>query len=81
MKIKNLHDINTYHAYRNEVVFTGKDEYGKDFTIVFNNIELLEWLDIPYMKEQAIKHINEQGEAENLINKVGNFKNKNYDKN
>ena len=59
MKYKNLHDINTYQCHRNEVYLGGKDEDGKDFTIVFNTIELLEWLDTPHMKEQAIKYIEE----------------------
>jgi len=68
MKYKNLHDINTYQCHRNEVYLGGKDEDGKDFTIVFDTIELIFWLDIPYMKEQAIKHIKEIGEAPNKIN-------------
>tara|TARA_R110002020_G_scaffold363540_1_gene575834 strand:- start:962 stop:1192 length:231 start_codon:yes stop_codon:yes gene_type:complete len=66
MKYKNLHDINSYQCHRNEVYLSGKDENGKELTIVFNTIELLEWLDLPYMKEQAIKHIKEIGEDENL---------------
>tara|TARA_Y100000310_G_scaffold149029_1_gene148331 strand:+ start:7034 stop:7333 length:300 start_codon:yes stop_codon:yes gene_type:complete len=66
MKTKTLHYINSYQCHRNEVYLVGKDEYGKDFTIVFGTIELLECIDIPYMKEQAIKHIKEIGEGENL---------------
>ena len=38
--------------------------YWKDITIVFDTIELLEWLDTKYMKEQAIKHIKEIGMTE-----------------
>ena len=68
MKYKNLHDIYTYQCHRNEVYLGGKDEDGKDFTIVFDTIELIFWLDIPYMKEQAIKHIKEIGEVPNKIN-------------
>jgi len=75
MKCKHLHDFNTYHCHRNEVVITGKDEYGKEFTIVFDTMELLEWLDIPYMKEQVIKYIKEIGEGENLKNSSQNFLN------
>ena len=68
MKYKNLHDLNTYQCHRNEVYLSGKDEDGKDFTIVFDTIELISWLDTPYMKEQAIKHIKEIGEVPNKIN-------------
>tara|TARA_R100001463_G_scaffold34678_1_gene76016 strand:- start:276 stop:425 length:150 start_codon:yes stop_codon:yes gene_type:complete len=41
----------------NETYLVGKDEYGKEFTMVFNTIELLEWLDKKYMKRQAKKYI------------------------
>ncbi len=75
MKYKNLHDLNTYQCHRNEVYLSGKDENGEDFTIVFDTIELISWLDIPYMKEQAIKHIKEIGEDENLKKSSQNFLN------
>ena len=55
---KRLHDINTFMSTPdNETYLVGKDEYGKDFTMVFNTIELLEWLDKKYMKEQVKKYI------------------------
>ena len=73
MKYKNLHDINTYQCHRNEVYLGGRDEEGKELTIVFNTIELLEWLDLSYMKEQAIKHIEEIGEPENPLKSRENF--------
>jgi len=73
MKYKNLHDINTYQCHRNEVMISGKDENGKNITIVFNTIELLEWLDLSYMKEQAIKHIEEIGEPENPLKSKEKF--------
>jgi len=73
MKYKNLHDLNTYQCHRNEVYLSGKDEDGKDFTIVFDTIELISWLDFPYMKEQAIKHIQEIGEPENPLKSRENF--------
>ena len=73
MKYKNLHDINTYQCHRNEVMISGKDETGKNITIVFNTIELLEWLDLSYMKEQAIKHIEEIGEPENPLKSKEKF--------
>ena len=75
MKYKNLHDINSYQCHRNEVYLSGKDENGKDFTIVFDTIELISWLDLPYMKEQAIKYIKEIGEDENLKESSQNFLN------
>ena len=49
MKYKNLHDINTFACSDNEVYLAGKDENGKDFTIVLNAFELLEWLDMKYI--------------------------------
>jgi hypothetical protein len=66
MKYKNLHDINTFQCHRNEVYLAGKDENGKEITIVFNTIELLEWLHTKHMKEEAIKYIQDIGQDENL---------------
>ena len=55
---KRLHDVNTFMSTEdNETFLCGKDEYGKDFTMTFNTIELLEWLDVDYMKEQVEKYI------------------------
>jgi len=55
---KRLHDINTFMSTPdNETYLVGMDEYGKDFTIVFNTIELLEWLDKKYMKKQVKEYI------------------------
>ena len=59
MKFKNLHDINTFSCSDNEVYLVGKDEHGKDFTIVLNAFELLEWVDIKYIKKQTIIYIKE----------------------
>ena len=59
MKYKNLHDINTFACSDNEVYLSGTDENGKDFTIVLNAFELLEWLDIKYIKKQTIKYVKE----------------------
>ena len=59
MKYKNLHDINTFACSDNEVYLAGKDEHGKDFTIVLNAFELLEWIDVKYIKKQTIKYIKE----------------------
>ena len=59
MKYKNLHDINTFACSDNEVYLSGTDENGKDLTIVLNAFELLEWLDIKYIKKQTIKYVKE----------------------
>ena len=59
MIYKNLHDINTFSCSDNEVYLSGTDEEGEDLTIVLNAFELLEWLDIKYIKKQTIKHIKQ----------------------
>ena len=59
MKYKNLHDINTFACSDNEVMLSGTDEQGEDFTIVLSAFELLEWLDIKYIKKQTIKYIKQ----------------------
>ena len=57
MRYENLHDINTFSCSDNEIYLSGTDEEGEDLTIVLNAFELLEWLDIKYIKKQTIKHI------------------------
>jgi len=57
MKYKNLHDINTFACSDGEIYLSGKDEDGENITIVFDSYELLQWLDIKYIKKQTIKHI------------------------
>ena len=59
MKYKNLHDINTFSCSDNEIYLSGTDEEGKDLTIVLNAIEILQWLDIKYIKKQSIKYIKQ----------------------
>ena len=57
---KRLNDINSFMStIDNETYLVGTDEYGEDFTIIFNTIELLEWIDIIYMKKQSKKYIDE----------------------
>lgn len=57
-KYSNIHDINTFMSTKdNETYFSGMDEYGEPKTIVFNTVELLEWLDIEHMKKQTIEYI------------------------
>lgn len=59
MKYKNLHDINTFACSDNEVYLSGTDENGEDLTVVLDAIELLQWLDMEYIKEQSIKYIKQ----------------------
>ena len=58
MKNQRLNDINTFMSTEdNETILQGTDEYGEDFSIVFDTIELLDWLDIEHMKSKANKYI------------------------
>ena len=59
MKYKNLHDINTFSCSDNEVYLSGIDEEGKDLTIVLNAFELLQWVDVKYIKKQTIKYVKQ----------------------
>ena len=59
MKYKNLHDINTFACSDNEIYLSGTDENGEDLTIVLDAIEVLQWLDIKYIKKQSVKYIKE----------------------
>ena len=56
---KRLNDIDTFMSTEeNETILVGTDEYGKEFSITFDTIELLDWLDIEYMKKKAKNYIN-----------------------
>ena len=44
-------NIKTFASLDNETYLGGTDEKGKGLTIVFNTLELLEWLDIDFMKK------------------------------
>lgn len=56
---KRINDINTFAStLDNETYLAGTDEYGNDITLSFNTIDLLQWLDTKYMKQQAKKYIN-----------------------
>ena len=57
-----LHDINTSQHVLNETYLVGLNQWGEPTTIVLNTIELLEWLDIPRMKQQSCKYINQINE-------------------
>jgi len=60
---KAMNDINTFQAHENEIYLRGTDEYGKDFQVVFDAYNFLNWIDtehLEYIKEQLIKHIKEK---------------------
>ncbi len=58
MQNKRLNDINTFMSTdTNETILQGTDEYGEDFSITFDTIELLDWLDIEHMKNKAKTYI------------------------
>lgn len=57
-----LHDINTSQHVLNETYLVGCNQWGKPITIILNTIELLEWLDVPRMKQQSCKYINQINE-------------------
>tara|TARA_R110000803_G_scaffold30233_1_gene68303 strand:+ start:351 stop:539 length:189 start_codon:yes stop_codon:yes gene_type:complete len=57
--IKSIHSINTFAStIENETIILGKDQNGDDLRLVLRTVELLEWLDIDYMKRQAKIYIN-----------------------
>ena len=56
---KRLNNINTFQASEdNETFLVGTDENGEELTMVFNTVELLEWLAIDHMKQMSKKYIN-----------------------
>ena len=60
---KAMNDINTFQAHENEIYLRGTDEYGKDFQVVFDAYNFLNWIDteqLEYIKEKLIKHIKEK---------------------
>jgi len=57
---KAMNNLNTFQCCEGELYLRGTDEYGKDFQIVFDAYDFLNWIDsdqIEYIKEQLIKHI------------------------
>ena len=59
MIYKRINDVNTFASnLDNDTYIAGTDEYGNDITIIFDTIDLLQWLDTKYMKKQAKKYIN-----------------------
>ena len=70
-RIEYIHDLNTFQVCNNEVYLRGVDNKGKDILLVFPANEILEWLDIGYIREKVIEHYSEinKEEAENLESK------------
>ena len=59
MKYKRINDLNTFASnLDNETYLSGTDEHGDDITVIFDTIDILQWLDTKYMKRQAKKFIN-----------------------
>lgn len=59
MEYKRINDINTFAStLDNETYISGTDENGEDITIIFDTIDMLQWIDTKYMKRQAKKYIN-----------------------
>ena len=59
MKWTNIHNINTFQCLENELYLGGINEQGENITVVLNTIEVLEWVDIEYLRKEAIKYINQ----------------------
>ena len=58
MEYKRLNDINTFaSSLDNETYISGTDENGNDITVIFDTIDILQWIDTKYMKRQAKKYI------------------------
>lgn len=56
---KRLHCIDYAHTNQeNETILQGKDENGDELTVVFETMELLEYLDADFMKNQLKKYIS-----------------------
>ena len=54
----NLHDINTFMSTKdNETYRSGMNENGGAGATGISTVELLEWLDVDYMKKQTIEYI------------------------
>jgi|TARA_R110002012_G_scaffold310134_1_gene517668 hypothetical protein len=60
---KAMNNLNTFQCCEGELYLRGTDEYGKDFQVVFDAYDFLNWIDserVEYIKEQLIKHIKEK---------------------
>jgi len=57
--IKRLHCIDTLFYNEGDITLTGLDEFGESFSVTIPIFELLEWVDVSQLKEEAIKYIKE----------------------
>ena len=57
--LKRLHAIDTLFYNEGDITLTGLDEFGTEFSVTIPIFELLEWVDVSQLKEEAIKYINE----------------------
>tara|TARA_R110000803_G_scaffold32081_1_gene71028 strand:+ start:284 stop:475 length:192 start_codon:yes stop_codon:yes gene_type:complete len=58
--LKRLHAIDTLFYNEGDITLTGLDEFGTEFSVTIPIFELLEWVNISQLKEEAIKYINEK---------------------
>tara|TARA_R110000824_G_scaffold393_4_gene2813 strand:+ start:2058 stop:2315 length:258 start_codon:yes stop_codon:yes gene_type:complete len=70
-KCEYIHDLNTFSCSDNEVYLRGINNKGEDILLIFPADEILEWVDMGYIREKVIKHYSEinKEEAENLKSK------------
>ena len=57
--IKRLHAIDRIFYNEGDITLTGLDEFGTEFSVTIPIFDLLEWVNITQLKEEAIKYIKE----------------------
>tara|TARA_B100000959_G_scaffold231100_1_gene247434 strand:+ start:405 stop:596 length:192 start_codon:yes stop_codon:yes gene_type:complete len=60
MTHKEMHSLNTLYCSDGQLVITGEDENGGDFTVQFDAYHFLQWIDketIAYIKKDVIKNV------------------------
>ena len=60
MTHKEMHNLNTLHCSEGQLVLTGEDESGGDFTVQFDAYLFLQWIDketIAYIEKDVIKNV------------------------
>ena len=71
--VKRMNDINTFHAWENEVTFCGTDEMGVDFILTFESNDFLHWIgieELQHIKRDVIKNLPDyEKELENIKNR------------
>ena len=55
--IKRLHNIDRMFYNEGDMTLTGLDEFGKEFSVTIPVLEVLEWINITQLKEEAIKYM------------------------